>query len=158
MFRRCCVVAVAVALPLVSGCYTYVPVDTAASPVGKHVALDITDRGRVGLSDRLGEGVARLEGTVIADDSAQYVMNVWSVQQINGDKGRWTGERVRIDRNFVSRTFERQLSRSRTYLAGGAALAGLAWFVTSQGLIGGADVSDSGDPPPPPGGQSRAFP
>jgi hypothetical protein len=152
-------IAVAVAAPLVSGCYTYVPVDTAASPpVGKRLALDITDRGRVGLSERLGEGVVRVEGTVVADDTAQYVLNVWRVEQVNGANGQWTGERVRIDRSFVGRTFERQLARGKTYAAGGIAVAGLVLFVKSVGLVGGADVTNSGDPPPPPPGQSRAFP
>jgi hypothetical protein len=157
--RRLWLTAVAVAAPFVSGCYQYVPVDTTASPsIGKRLAFEVTDRGRVGLSERLGEGVLRLEGTVVEGDSAQVVMNVWSVEQLNGTKGTWTGERVRIDRNFVGRTFERQLSRGKTYAVSGLALAGLVLFVKSQGLLGAADVSESGDPPPPPPGQSRAFP
>jgi hypothetical protein len=144
---------------LVAGCYQYVPVDTAASPpVGKRLALEVTDRGRVGLSERLGAGVLRLEGTVVEGDSAQYVMNVWSVEQLDGTKGTWTGERVRIDRSFVSRTLERQLSHGKTYAASGIALAGLVLFVKSQGLLGSADVTNSGDPGPEPPSQSRAFP
>ena len=159
MFRRCGLVAVAAAALLVSGCYQYVPVDTMATPpVGKRLAFDITDRGRVGLSERLGEGVMRVEGLVVANDTGQYVMNIWRVEQMNGNKGQWTGERVRINRDYVARTFERQLSRWRTYLAGGAAVAGVVFFAKSQGLIGGADVSNGGDPGPPPPGQSRAFP
>ena len=159
MFRRCVLVAVGLTVPMVSGCYTYVPVDTSAPPpVGKRLALDITDRGRVGLSERLGEGVVRLEGTVVADDTTQYVLNVWRVEQLNGNAGKWTGERVRINRDYVSRTFERQLSRGKTFFASGLAVAGLVWFVTSQGLVGGADVTDGGDNGTPPPGQSRAFP
>ena len=159
MSRRLWLIAVAVAAPFVSGCYQYVPVDTAASPpVGKRLAVEVTDRGRIGLSERLGEGVLRLEGTVVASGSTQYVMNVWSVEQANGNKGTWTGERVRIDRNFISRTFERQLSRGKTYAFGGLAVAGVVLFVKSQGLIGGADVANGGDPGPPPPSQSRVFP
>lgn len=158
MFRRSLLVAVAVAVPLVSGCYKYVPVDTAAPPVGKRLALDISDRGRVGLSERFGAGVVRIEGTVAADDTANYVMNVYRVDQLNGETGKWTGEEVRIDRDYVSRTFERQLNRGKTYLAGGVAVAAVVLFMRSQGLIGGADVNNGGDPGPPPPSSSRVVP
>jgi hypothetical protein len=140
---------VAGAMPLVSGCYTYAPVDTAASPpVGTRLAFEVTDLGRVALSDRLGSGVRRIEGTLIANDSAQYVMNVWRVAQLNGEISPWSGERVGIEHRLVGGILERRISRSRTYLAAGVATAAIVLFANSQGLIGSAD-SDSPEEPGP---------
>lgn len=151
MMRSRWIVALVVAVPLTSACYQYVPVDTAAPPpLGTRVAFDVNDRGRAALSERLGAGVVRLEGTVVADDSSQYVMNVWKVAQLNGDKTPWAGERLRLDRTYVGQTFVRRLSRSRTYLASGVAVAAVVLFAKSQGLLGSADTqgSDNGGPGP----------
>jgi hypothetical protein len=134
-------VCVPVAMSIL-GCFTYAPVDTTPSAlIGKRVAVGITDRGRIALSPHLGGGVLRLEGTVTADDSAQYVMHVLRVSQIGGETTPWAGETVRIDHDFVGGIFERRLSRSRTFLATGAAVTAIAWFVSSQGLFGSGDES-----------------
>jgi len=158
MYRRCWLIAVAAAAPFVSGCYTYVPVDTTApAPVGTRIAVDITDGGRVGLSERLGSGITRLEGTVLANDSSQYVLSVKQVAQLNGEMSKWSGESVRIDRNFINRVFERQLSRGRTYFATGVAVAAFVLIAKSQGLFGSSDVAGSPETPPPGPSQTRVL-
>jgi hypothetical protein len=82
-FRRLWVVIGVV--PAALGCYAYTPLDTSTGvQAGEHVAVEITDRGRAELSDRLGAGVLRLEGTLTRSDSVDLVMNVWRVAQISG--------------------------------------------------------------------------
>jgi hypothetical protein len=141
---------VAALLMTASACYVYVPVDTtAAAPVGKRLAIEITDRGRAALSERIGSGVVRVEGTVTAVGSDQYELQVWKVAQFNTGLTPWSGEPVRIDRNYIGAVFERRVSRARSVLALGATIAAVVWFGQSQGLLGSAE---STDPRPVPAG------
>jgi hypothetical protein len=111
-FRSLCVV-VAV-LPAALGCYAYAPLDTTTGvQAGEHVAVEITDRGRAELSDRLGSGVLRLEGTLTQSDSVDLVLNVWRVAHFSGQTERWSGESVRIKREYASRVQTRTLNRPR---------------------------------------------
>ena len=148
-FRRLLVMAGVI--PAALGCYTYAPLETSAGvQAGEHVAIEITDRGRAELSDRLGSGVLRLEGTLARTDSVDLVMNVWRVAQIGGPTERWSGETVRLKREYASRMQTRTLNKGKTYLVAGAAVVGLVVFTKSFGLFGFA--SGGGDPieqPPP---------
>lgn len=135
-----------------AGCYKYVPLDTSAGiPAGEHVAVEITDRGRAELGDRIGSGVVRLEGTITRSDSQSIVMNVWRVAQIGGATSKWSGESVQFRRDFVAELEARTLNRGKTYLAAGAVTVGLVLFLKSTDLfgsyIGGSDPPE--EPPPP---------
>ncbi len=143
---------------MLAGCYVYVPVDNpAAPPAGKRVAFELTDRGRVALFDRMGGGVLRLEGTVTGDDSDQYVMDVWRVAQLNGETTRWSGERVRINRDFVGGVLERKLSNARTYLLAGGATVAMVMLAKSVGLIGAPDATGPQEPDSGGPAQSRVW-
>jgi len=143
--------AVVAVIPAALACFQYAPLDTSSQvQAGEHVAVDITDRGRAELTDRLGPGVLRLEGTLTRTDSAELVMNVWRVAQIGGPTTRWSGESVRFKREYASRVQSRTLNRGRTILASGAAVAGLVLFTRQFGLFGFATGDDSpGDSIPP---------
>jgi hypothetical protein len=148
-FRRLCVVIGVI--PAALGCYSYAPLDTSTGvQAGEHIAVDITDRGRAELSDRLGSGVLRVEGTLTRTDSADLVMDVWRVAQIGGPTARWSGESVRLKREYASRVQTRTLNRGKTYLVAGAAVAGLVVFTKSFGLFGFATGGDEPGTPPPP--------
>jgi hypothetical protein len=101
------------------------------------------------LGDRLGSGVVRLEGTLTRTDSVDLVMNVWRVAQISGPTARWSGESVRLKREYASRVQTRTLNRGKTYLFAGAAVAGIYLFTTQFDLFGFA--SDNGNPGENPG-------
>lgn len=148
-FRRMWVVAGVV--PAALGCYRYAPLDTSTGiQAGEHVAVEISDRGRAELSDRLGSGVLRLEGTLTRTDSVDLVMNVWRVRQISGPMARWSGESVRLRREYASSVQTRTLNRGRTFMVAGAAVAGLVLFTRQFGLLGFATgENDPGEPPPP---------
>ena len=138
-------------LPAALGCYTYAPLDTSMGiQAGEHVAVEVTDRGRAELSDRLGSGVLRIEGILTRTDSQEVAMNVWRVAQIGGPVSRWSGENVQFRRDFVSRVQLRTLSRGKTWLVAGTVTVGLVVFARSFGLLGfSVGGTDPGEPPPP---------
>lgn len=135
---------------VMGGCYQYVPIATPAEPpVGERVAFEITDRGRAELSERLGAGVVQVEGSLTTADSARYVMRIWGLSHIGGQKVHWSGETVSIARDYVGTVKTRQLSKGRTWLAVGAA-AGAFYLLIAQDLVGGGFGRDDDDPPDPP--------
>lgn len=133
------------------GCYTYVPVSTNVPPTGERVALHISDRGRVELADRLGPGVVRVEGMVARTDSTDYVVNLHRIAQIGSGTSRWSGEAVRVNRNYVNGIELRQLSRGRTVLVAGVVTAGVVAFIATRGIFGAFDRSEEPTPNPEPG-------
>lgn len=138
-------------LPLVQGCYTYVPVEAPVSPpVGERVSFEITDEGRAQLSNRLGPGVLQVDGTLTRADSTEYELRVWGLSQLGMGRILWSGEVVEISRGFVSEVRLRQLSRTRTYLTVGAVAVGLYAFAQSQALLGGGRGVDEPENPDPP--------
>lgn len=148
-FRMMCVVIGV--LPAALGCYQYAPLDTSAGvQAGERVAVEITDRGRAELSDRLGSGVLRLEGTLTQTDSTDLVMNVWRVAQISGPASRWSGESVRLKREYASSVQTRTLNCGKTYLMVGAVGVGIVLFTTQFDLLGFASEQSGGEEPPPP--------
>src|SRR5687767_12105550 len=101
--RRTCAAAVAVTLfPFLNGCYTYKRADTSRLPQGTEVSLTITDQGRVGLGDRLGSGLVRVNGRVVNQPDTAWVVQVSSVESLAGGKSNWAGEEVRLPRAYVS--------------------------------------------------------
>ena len=156
-FRSLCVVLLVLAAA--SGCYAYAPLDTSTgAQAGEHVAVEITDRGRAELSDRLGSGVLRLEGTLTQSDSVDLVLNVWRVAHFSGPTERWSGESVRIKREYASRVQMRTLNRTKTYLAAGAAVAGLVVFTRTFGLFGFATETGGSTEPDPPASSRGWWP
>jgi hypothetical protein len=132
-----------------SGCHQYIPLDTAPPP-GEHVALVITDRGRIGLADRLGAGVGRVEGRLTQNEPNEYVLDVFQVGLLGGQKTRWSGESVRLNKDFVGRVERRELARTRTWLLAGAVAAGITAFIATRGLLGSGNDNPDDEPPPPP--------
>lgn len=129
------------------GCYSYAPVDSrAAAPTGGYIALNITDRGRVGLNDRFGEGVREISGRVLEQNANDLVLSVEQVRNLDGETTRWSGEETRVNRDYVGYISQRRFSAARTSLV--AAAAGVAIYAMAvNGLIGGGqDVQDDSDP------------
>jgi hypothetical protein len=137
-------------LPTLQACYDYVPIATQSTPTGQLVELQITDQGRVGLSDRFGPGLDRITARVTSQRENDLVVDVYRVAHINGDNTQWSGESVQLNRSFVASVKGRQLSATRTTLMVGAAAAVL-YLTAGRALIGKAskppDEGDPGDPP-----------
>lgn len=116
------------------GCYVYVPASTTAPPTGETVVLQISDRGRVALGERLGPGVTKIQGRVTSVAEDQVSMSVASVGYVSGETTLWSGESMTMSREFVGNVEVRTLSKSRTWMAVGGAAAVAGFFIATRGL------------------------
>lgn len=131
-----------------SGCYDYVQVETAP-PVGRRVALDISDRGRVALGSRFGPGLAQIEGTLVDGEGPEYVIDVLRVSQVSGTSSQWSGEETRLSRDFVGSVRTRRLSKWRTGLLVVGVASGLA-ALAARGIGGTLSEAEQQNNHPPP--------
>lgn len=129
-----------------NGCYTYPP---APSPpaTGSRVALQLNDVGRVGMAGRIGASADEIEGVVEAVSDSAVSLRVVSVEYLNGQVNRWSGEPVVVSRAFVNTVRERQYSRSRTFMSIAAGAGVVIAFIATRVLLG----SGSTEREPPPG-------
>jgi hypothetical protein len=123
-------------VPAMTGCYEYVPLASATPAVGQNVSVEITDAGRVQLSDRFGSGLTEIEGRIQAAQADQFIMNVYKVSHIGGESALWTGETVRLQRSYVGITKGRELSRTRTTLLAVTAAVVVVGAITTAHLAG----------------------
>ena len=148
MKKQCSIFVVLVAL---QGCYAYAPLETGVPPVGETVELRIGDRGRVELAERLGRGVSKIEGRLTSVTEQQYELNVAAVSFLSGERNRWSGESMRLDRDYVESSALRKLSKRRTWITASLVAVGVGAFIATRGLIvdffGGSDDRNP-DPPP----------
>lgn len=133
-------------MSLQAGCYRYVPMTEGSPVLGERYTFDITDAGRVGLADRLGPGVLKVEGMLVRRTEDAYVVSVAGIDLIGGGSSHWTGEQVPLNAGYVGRLERRQFSSGRTAVAIGAAALAIGAFIVTRGLIG------SGSPPTGSGG------
>ena len=135
-------------LPL-AGCYVTRPVTTAPVP-GTTVLLDLSDRGRVALGDRVGQSAATIEGVLQSPGDTTYLLRISTVTYLNGQSNRWSGESLAVPLSLVSRARYRAFSRSRTTAVGvGIAAAIVALFANTNFL---GDTGGEKVPPTPPTG------
>jgi len=119
------ILALLLLLPQFMGCYSYVPVGGFMPPPGAEVAIRVTDRGRLELSEAIGPGVIRIDGNLVATTDTTVMLGVTSVRYIDlAVPLRWDGERVVISRDLVADLRAKQLSRTRSVLLGVAVAAG----------------------------------
>lgn len=143
---------------VVPACYKSVPLETSTPPIGETVSFIISDQGRVSLGERMGPGLARIDGRMMGTEGDQYVIDVFRTAQIGGGTSLWAGETMRLDRAFVARLEGRQLSKTRTWLVATAVTAVVVGFIASKGLTGLFGGDDNGPPEEPPPQSSRVRP
>jgi hypothetical protein len=137
-------------LVAIAGCHRYVPIGTPVPPVGEVVAFQISDQGRVGLAERFGPGVARIEGRVLGNEGNDYVISVSRVAQIGGESSLWSGETIHLEHDFVGRLERRELAKTRTWLVAGGVTTAVVALIASASLTGFFGGDDAGDGPPDP--------
>ena len=133
-----------------SGCYKYVPVQVATVNPQEDVRVLVTESAAARLSRDLGTYTTSLEGRVGQEAHDSVSVSVTVTRAYRGrqiESGRQTmflgaGEVVEVHR--------RQLSRTRTVLAGVGVVAGFALLANS--VVQWMDPNPSSDegPPPPP--------
>lgn len=146
--RRLTGVAAALALATNTACYTYAPLATVTPAAGQHLALELSDQGRVAVSERLGPGVVRVEGRLLELRDSVLHVGVTRVATVGGGVANWAGERVAIPQSAVARTTERRLSKTRSFLAAGIVVAAVVAFALTRDLLGFATPETEEKPPP----------
>ena len=134
-----------------AGCYTTRPVTSAPAP-GTTVLLDLTDRARVDLGERIGPSAASIEGIIQARNDTAYMLRISSVRYLNGQSNKWSGEPFTVPASFISRARLREFSRSRTTAVGIGIAAALAAVFLKADFFGFAGPGKQPDPVP--GGES----
>lgn len=137
-------------LALQWGCYAYLPVQSSPPSASSRMAVTLTDRGRLMLADRLGTDVVRVDGIMVAHDSAGVTMLVNSVRDVRGGSSLWTGERVQIPAEAILGYQQRELSKRKSFLLVGA-IAAIVVLTLGLSLDLFADDINRGDTANPPG-------
>jgi hypothetical protein len=141
--------AAAVALPLLAGCYSTVPVDLSKHAVGRRVAVELTSAGARAVAPTLGAGVVGLEGRITRAGADSLELSLERVTLSAGGGAPWQGQRVAVARAIVARVGERRLDRRRSWaVAGGALLAAVAAGI-GFGSGGTGSVPGGGGTTPP---------
>jgi hypothetical protein len=134
-----------------NGCYTTRSVTTAPGP-GTTVLLDLNDRGRFLLGDRIGPSASRIEGVVETLSDTAYMVRISSVEYLNGQSNKWSGEPFTVPIGLVSGAQLREFSRARTISVGAGIAAALVTVFLKTNFLGSATNPQA--PPPLPGGSS----
>lgn len=143
MSKRCATLAL---LAVLQGCYSYAPLESGVPPVGENIEFRVNDRGRLELGDRLGRGVATIEGRLTGMTDDLYQVNVASVSFISGEKNRWSGETMRLSRSHVETAAIRRFDKKRSWITAAIVVVGVGAFIASRGLL--VDFFGETDNPP----------
>jgi hypothetical protein len=135
-----------------TACYTTVPLAPAPAP-GTTVLLDLNDRGRVELGDRIGPGATMIQGKLDARTDTTVQVRVDAVRYLNGQTNAWAGEPMTIPMRLVDQTWQRNFSRGRATVLGAAVAGALVLLLKSTNLLG----NSSGSTRPDPGGGTGTF-
>jgi hypothetical protein len=127
------------AVSLLSGCYSYQPIETVAPQPGKRIVLTLTPHGMRWVTLQLGPQVSRVEGDLLEADSAAVRLALRRVEDSRQSATSWNGEQVTIPREEIAGITERRLSVGATAIAGGLALGGVLGIYAAFGTSGSAD-------------------
>jgi len=118
-----------------AGCYTYEPARTTPQP-GAELAWQLNDAGRAAMGGQLGPEISQVEGRLVQSNSTEFVVAVTSVQLLRGGEQVWRGEQVTLKPEYVSATFEKRLSKSRSIAAAAVTAGVVALVITKTSLLG----------------------
>jgi hypothetical protein len=140
-------------LPVLAGCYAYLPVATLQPAPGTNLSLVLSDEGRMQSVRQVGPYTMRIEGELLQATPEDFVVAVSDVVDIRGTRSKWTGESVSLPRSYVMMTYEKQFSRSKTVLLATAVAGGIVAIIAGRNLLGLGGSGNTGTTPPDPNGQ-----
>ena len=129
---------------LLQGCYETLPLQEGAPPETAGVQLVLNDKGREEVSTMLGGAVDKVEGTLIAQNSASYTLAVSQVYTLGGSSSKWAGENVTIAKEGTMGYQIHRFNSTRTVILAAVITAAAVAFVLGAGLIGSGVGSQSG--------------
>ena len=110
--------------------------------------LVLNDKGRVGVSEKLGAAVDKVEGTLTAQSSDSYTIAISTVYQVGGNSTKWNGEAAVIAKDWTVGYQIRRFNQTRTVVLAAALTAAVVIFFVSMKLIGsGSDAPAGGGLP-----------
>jgi len=128
---------------LLQGCYETLPLQQGPPPSTVTVQLSLNDKGRVAVGDKLGTGVAKIEGVVTAQDAQSYTVAVSHVMQTNGNVSTWNGELVTVAKDGTDGYQIHRYNKTRTVALAVAITAGVVVFFLTTKLLGGGNTNDT---------------
>lgn len=143
----------AVAVSLVTGCYTYRAVDTA--PPGSEIRARLTTEAAVRRSAGLDNAVMQIDGRMVRESADAIKVNVLLMRDPSQFANVEIRDTISLRRADVESLMVRELSTSRSILFIGAlGAAGFAMFKGYQAVAGGAE----GNPDDGGGNQASVVP
>ena len=141
-----------VVLPLLAGCYQYVPSPRSGLPPATAVSVELSPRGTLSVANKIGDNVVTVEGNVTEANNSSLTVALLAVRR-RGETApsTWGGESITLAPDDINLVKRRQLSRSRTTLASvalGAASVGLVIGIAKA--TGSASGNVGGKPSPNP--------
>ncbi|HEX7937668.1 MAG TPA: hypothetical protein VF483_01680 [Gemmatimonadaceae bacterium] len=119
------------------------PATGAGPEPGTLMAFEVNDVGRLALGGQMGPEIAHIEGRLLSNEKDEYQVAVRSVKLIRGGDQIWSGERVSIKKEYVSETYERRFSKSRTIALAAVFVVSVYAIVRAENLFG---IGKEGDP------------
>src|SRR3954469_6690982 len=110
---------------LLTGCYTYRPLQDPAPEAGHRVSAQLTTEGSRELTGQIGPEILHVEGQVVSADADGLDLDVLEIESVRGIRSDWHGEHVRLPRQAVAGLQERKLSVGGSALLGGVIVGGL---------------------------------
>jgi hypothetical protein len=133
-------------LPLLVGCYKYVPTNHAGLAPATAVSVDLSSRGTTSVASKIGDNVVAVEGSVLETSASSITLALLAVRR-RGESAMstWSGESITLASDEIDQVKRRQLSRGRTALASAALAAASVGVVigiakatgTAEGNVGG---------------------
>lgn len=132
------VLAAAVVFPVMAGCYTQVPLETATPAPLTRVIARVTDSGAVAIGPSVGPGASEVEGVVASATPDLWTLNLLRVDYRGGTSTIWKREPVAFPRYALSHATQKRVSKSRSWMVAGLFVLG-AYTVTRAFGYGGSD-------------------
>lgn len=147
---RCMRFMAGMILLVLTGCYSYRPLETPSPSFGTRVEADLTDRGSLAMTSQIGPGAMSVRGEVLQTEPDALVLALTSVLGRNEQETFWRGEHVRIPLNTVVRVQQRRFALGKTLVFGGSVVGGLLAAIAAfdGGGNGGGGSGRGGGPSP----------
>lgn len=139
-------------LQLFAACQVYVPPRTQPT-TGASMQFQLSDEGRVTHASRIGPGIRQLTGALRRMEGERYVIDVASVTPIRGPRLPVSGIEVALGPRDLTDARVRTVSRKRTGLLIGGALALIVTFFVTEGFSAGHTPAEG---PEGPGGPDQS--
>jgi hypothetical protein len=133
-----------------AACHSYVPALSAPLP-GSEVAVVLTDKGRVALSDRIGPEIDQLRGRLVSGTDSTITLSMHESLSLRGTAIKWTDEVLSLSRVDFGSIRLKQLSKARSSAVAGTFGAAALFFVLNGGFGNDGTRVDQ-DPSKPPAG------